>query len=243
MAKKKKEKLKFPGLPSNYLKDFFRYPKALGLYWHILSGSEQKVLDFILRQTIGFQKNSDEISLSQFLKGIRKISNGTGLSRGSILNAINGLGEKGFIMVKKENYKTNKYELVVQDLDESGLKFGQNSSILEPFSGPKSVPTIKTINKDSTKEEINKIFLLYNEKICPGARLTSKGERLIAERLKEYSSADIEKAIDNFSNDTWYMEKHSFRGVEWLFKTEGQIDVFLNLSPSPENRKEILHLR
>jgi DNA-binding Lrp family transcriptional regulator len=243
MAKKKKEKLKFPGLPSNYLKDFFKYPKALGLYWYILSGSEQKVLDFILRQTIGFQKDSDEIGLSQFLNGIRKISNGTGLSKGGILNAINGLEDKGFIKVKKTDYKTNEYGLIVQNLNESSPKFGKNNSILGPLTGLKLEHTIKTINKDSTKEEINKIFLLYNEKICSGARLTSKGERLIAERLKEYSLADIEKAIENFSNDTWYMEKHAFRGVEWFFKTEGQIDTFLNLPPSSENKKEILHLR
>lgn len=72
-------------------------------YWHTLSGSEQKVLDFILRQTLGFRKRCDFIALSQFSKGIggRSKNKGTGLSISQVRRAITKLEDKGFIVVTR----------------------------------------------------------------------------------------------------------------------------------------------
>lgn len=81
-------------------------------YWHLLSGSEQKVYDFLLRQTIGFQKGSDTISLSQFANGIGENNKGTGLSKTQVRRAIDGLERKGFIRVGRRKFKPSSFSLV-----------------------------------------------------------------------------------------------------------------------------------
>ena len=102
---------KFPGFPPKPSMNFWSYPKELNGYWHQLSGSEQKVLDYILRHTWGFDKVADEISLTQLEKGIQNFDGGTGLSRPTIITALKGLIKKGFIS-KKPGEKANLYELV-----------------------------------------------------------------------------------------------------------------------------------
>ena len=121
MASKKKvqKSMMFPGFKHHYDDEFFMYPQILEKYWCQLSGSEQKILDFILRQTIGWKKHSDTISLSQFANGIGKSGNrGTGLSYSQIQRAIKGLEKKGFIEVQRVQNRPSKFDLV-----------------LEPFSG------------------------------------------------------------------------------------------------------------
>jgi hypothetical protein len=94
---------KFPGFPPGPAENYWQYPKALNGWWHILSGSEQKVLDYILRHTWGYGRDRDAISVTQFEKGIysekekRWIDKGTGLSRRQIFTALKGLIKKGFI--------------------------------------------------------------------------------------------------------------------------------------------------
>lgn len=102
---------KFPGFPPEPSMNFWSYPKALNGFWHTLNGSEQKVLDYILRHTWGFNKVADEISLTQLETGIKGFDKGTGLSRPTIVEAIKGLVKKGFIK-KRGGRKANCYELV-----------------------------------------------------------------------------------------------------------------------------------
>lgn len=234
---------KFPGFPEDYIDTFWKYPRMLEGYWHMLSGSEQKVLDFILRQIVGFVNDSNKISMSQFQNGYGKDNKGTGLSKKSILKAIRGLEEKGFIRREGERYRLYRYSLVM-------LKSGVKNTPKEVKSIPKNVKntskkvkrsqTIEDNNKGLFKEDIERIFSLYGEKICSNSRLTRDGKKLIAERLKEYSSAELEEAIDNFSKNDWRMKRHGGNGVEWFFRSEGQIDKFINLPTSPEYREEKL---
>ncbi len=91
------ENKKFPGFPSKPIMDFWCYPKVLDNYWHFLSGSEQKVLDYILRHTWGFNKEADCISLSQLESGTKNLDKGTGLTKPTIIKSIRGLIYKGFI--------------------------------------------------------------------------------------------------------------------------------------------------
>jgi len=109
--KKENSDQKFSGFPPEPSMNFWSYPKDMDGYWHQLSGSEQKVLDYILRHTWGFNKTSDEISFSQLEKGIKNFDKGTGLSRPTIIKAIKGLIIKNFIF-KKTGKKANHYELV-----------------------------------------------------------------------------------------------------------------------------------
>jgi len=102
---------KFPGFPPEPSMNFWSYPKDLNGYWHTLTGSEQKILDYILRHTWGFNKTKDEISLTQLETGIEGFDKGTGLTRPTIIIAIRGLINKGFIE-KTGGKIANCYELV-----------------------------------------------------------------------------------------------------------------------------------
>jgi hypothetical protein len=111
----KKEKIDFPGFSYwDSRKQFLKYPMILQEYWHQMTGSEQKVLDFIIRQTFGWRKQSDTIALKQFTDGIKK-NRGTGLSRSQVKRAISGLEKKGFIEVERRNRRPSKFTLRVSD--------------------------------------------------------------------------------------------------------------------------------
>ncbi len=117
-----KAQKEFPGF--NYWdsrKQFLKYPMIMQEYWYLLSGSEQKVIDFIIRQTFGWKKQSDVISLSQFTGGIKK-NHGTGLSRSQVKRAIDDLEKKGFIEVERRNRRPSKFTLRVSDEAKQDLK-------------------------------------------------------------------------------------------------------------------------
>ncbi len=124
---------KFPGFPPEPTIDFWCYPKALNGYWHSLNGSEQKVLDYILRHTWGFNKTRDDISLTQLASGIKNFDKGTGLTRPTVIAAIKTLVARGFIKKTKGKY-ANHYELV--------KNFNYHSKKLLPSDSKKSLPTI-----------------------------------------------------------------------------------------------------
>lgn len=106
----------FPGFKRSYRNGgFFMYPNEMEKYWHLLSGSEQKLLDFILRQTYGFGKLEDRISLSQFVNGIGHRSSGAGVSKAQAQRSLKGLEEKGFIRTERQGYQTRLIKLVLQD--------------------------------------------------------------------------------------------------------------------------------
>ena len=138
--KKKKNLEQFTGFPETLEKgDFWRYPTIMDKYWQNLNGSEQKVLDFILRHTYGFGKLSDQISRKQLVKGVGKLDNGTGLTKQTIIKTTELLESKNFIRIIK-NKKTNEYELV------KNLNHCSKNSL--PFASKKSLPTINSITKN-----------------------------------------------------------------------------------------------
>ena len=68
-----------------------------------LSGAELKVTLYIIRRTFGFKKQSDNISISQMLRGIttrdgRQLDRGVGLSKSTLLQAVRGCADKGIII-------------------------------------------------------------------------------------------------------------------------------------------------
>src|SRR5438876_1002616 len=72
-----------------------------------LSGSELKVLLYIIRRTFGFKKDADSISLSQMLNGIttrdgRVLDLGAGLSKGSLIEALSRLREREIILTERQ---------------------------------------------------------------------------------------------------------------------------------------------
>ena len=233
----------FPGFPTKRAPgNFWCYPKVVCLHWHELVGSEQKVLDCILRHTWGFDKSSDRISLTQLEQGVGKIHNGTGLSRKQIIRALRSLEQKGFITSVKSSM-TNEYSLVTETHQKQGTKVNQNSVLTSPATGDKTTlngsdKRIHTINNLSIEKTIEKIYEVYTLKIFPGTRevsesalprLTKNGKQKILDRLSEFRPVQLREAINRFANDEWQMRNNGTRGIEWFFKSEDRIDQFLNL--------------
>ena len=240
MSKVEKQNEKFPGIPLDWDKnDFWMCPRMLDEYWCMLSGSEKGVLVCVLRKIFGWQKKYDYISLSQFRKY-------TGLSTGGVLAGVRGLEEKGFIRANKANYKTSKYELVMlgdSEEDESkkltSTKKEPSSPKKEPsspkkeVSGSKSEQTIDTNNKElkiNNNKYIEDIYLYFLKKIHLKARLTEGARKNTAERLEEYSPAEIMTAIDNCSRNEFYMGQNSHLGLAWFCRDEDVMEGYINLT-------------
>lgn len=82
----------------------------------VLSESELKVLLYICRRTYGFHKQSDRISTSQLMNGIRDkdgvhLDTGTGLSNKSILDSIKSLEKLGIIKTIQKGTQTKYFSL------------------------------------------------------------------------------------------------------------------------------------
>ncbi len=220
---------KFIGFPAVMRKNFWMYPRLLDTYWNLLGGSEQKVLDFILRRTWGFEKLSDRISLSQFSRGGGKIGNGTGLSQRQIITAVKKLKKKGFIQVKKQKGETNEYSLVVQKIHQTGEK---------------SVPSTGALNASTTGEEISytidnsidttieRVYECFKRLVLPTARMSTNDKKKIERALKEFHTREIGRAIENFGESDWHM-KNSTKTIGWFFDSNDRIDKFLSLNPLP----------
>lgn len=146
---------KFRGFPPKPNMNFWSYPKDLNGYWHTLSGSEQKCLDYILRHTWGFDKISDDISFTQLEKGIEGFDMGTGLTRRTAIRAIGGLIKKGFIKKKKGKF-ANNYQLVT-NLHHPSVK---NT----PVASDKSIHTIDNYTIDNTNKKSSSKLKPYYKK-------------------------------------------------------------------------------
>jgi len=254
MTKKNEIKIKFLGFPLDYESDFWMCPRVLDEYWWMLSKAECKLLICILRKILGWENKRkqgwDYISQSQFIKYTR-------LSKNSITSGIKGLVEKGFIRISdiKRYDGTLRYELMMsndldkggseidnenQILNKGGSNFEQNESNFEQ-DGSKTIHTIDTNNKElNIEKNIERIFSLFKEKICPEEVLEDESRKMIKNKLGAFSCDELEQAIDNFSKNDWWMEKNGYRGAEWFFKSNDKIRQWLKMHSSPEDKKETL---
>lgn len=250
---------KFPGFPKEPATNYWPYPKALNGWWHILSGAEQKILDYILRHTWGFKKNADFISYSQFKDGVRGCDKGCGLkSDTTIAKALVGLESKGFINRsggEPQSGKTRRYTLTFlgtpenEELFDSSSKNGERSPENEEGSSENG-DTIKDL---STKDIINNnniykknspqqnIWLHYCNKFQRDPRrykLSVKRVKKINNRLKEFSEAAILKAITNASEDYFYAGNNN-RGwtadLDYITRSYEIMERLYNLKPRKTN--------
>src|SRR3954462_397415 len=87
-----------------------------------LSGAELKALLYIIRRTFGFKRDSDNISLSQMLQGIRTrdgrvLDRGVGLSKKTLLLALRTLEERGIILTERRQSAEKSNEPTVYQLN------------------------------------------------------------------------------------------------------------------------------
>src|SRR5712692_6896454 len=144
-----------------------------------LSGAELKVLLYVMRRTFGFKKDSDNISLSQMLSGIktrdgRQLDRGVGLSKPTLLKALRELIKKGILIAvrrqsREHGDESTNYRLNVitetsarpASTSESGdqstgtpvvKEFAQGGSSLLPTPVAKEVaqPVVKEVASQET---------------------------------------------------------------------------------------------
>ncbi len=90
-----------------------------------ISGAELKVLLYIIRRTIGFNRDADTISLSQMLNGIRLadgrvLDRGVGLSKKTLLLALRTLEERRIILTERRQSVERGNEPTVYQLNVIG---------------------------------------------------------------------------------------------------------------------------
>ena len=188
---------------------FWMYPNIMDQYWHTLSGSEQKVLDYLLRRTFGFRKTIDRVSHGQFARGIKGYDKGTGMIEKTVSEALKKLEQKGFIKIQRFIKDTgekeiNEYRLVMskkQKGDDKNTSRGNDKNSLPRDVGKTGTIDSSSINRNSINRAIREICMYYREKIRSGARCSDYAKRNITARLEKdgFTPDELKKAIKNFS--------------------------------------------
>jgi hypothetical protein len=108
VSKESKTKQKFPGFrkPTYTIVPDELFDELLAQ----VTGSELKVLLYIIRRTFGFKRDCDNISIKQMVHGITKkdgsiLDSGTGLSKPSITKAVKSLVDKNVIIATRRRSK------------------------------------------------------------------------------------------------------------------------------------------
>lgn len=141
-----------------------------------LPDAEFRVVIYICRRTYGFQRESDQISYSQFIDGIVKrdgtrLDGGCGLSRPSVSKALNTLVELKLV-IKEKNARGDIYKINLDvDLKEVVKVLDQLSSLTgsSKVALPKVVKVLnlqKKVTKESqslSSEEDDSVFVLKDE--------------------------------------------------------------------------------
>lgn len=134
-----------------------------------------------------------------------------------------------------EGYKTIKTRKKEEEEEEKTAK--QPNSLSLSYKKKKDSQTPMS-EKEKTNININRIFSFYKEKIFPPARIFDTGRANIQARLKEWSVEELLGAIDAFSKNNWWMKRHANNGVFWFFKTDDQVEKFINLTPEESPTEE-----
>lgn len=188
--------------------------------------SEWKILCFIIKKTIGWNKQEDWIAMSQFI-------NGTGLTKNTLLTHLESLVKKDMIFrryhgpegMERVYYKLNiepANELPQDTLDLGGAKIelgeGQDpvQSLIEPSAkiAPTKYNIQKTRSKDSaapggsdTKGFIDYFFEQYKAKFGVKYHVNGGKEGSIAKALlKKMTLEELKKRVDVFlsTQDAFY---------------------------------------
>ncbi len=229
---------KFPGFPAQMRKNFWMYPRVMDAWWHELSGSEQKCLDFILRRLWGWEKTSDYISLSQFQRGGGRIGKGTGLSQRQIVTAVHELEAKGYIRVIRLLGKTNKYSLVVQEMQRGHEETATGTN--KESANDTNANIAYTLDKVPIDTAIEKMYSLYTRMINSGigVKLTQKARKNLTARFGEYHPEELILAMKNASEDDYWGDIVRTNTIAWFFASEERIATFLTLVPHHWEPKE-----
>ncbi len=151
----------FPGFPQQIQYATWQFPTIINGFAHTLSGSEFKVLWYILRHTFGWNKTTDKLSLSQICNGIKKkdgeqLDYGTGLSRPWVVKALEALSKRKFISIKKMQGKPNEITLNITSKENYLVKkINHTSKETLPVASKETLLTIYNNTITNTNNNIS----------------------------------------------------------------------------------------
>lgn len=246
MSIDKTQNLKFSGFPRETHANYWQYPKVMNSWWYILTGSEQKVLDYLLRHTWGYRKTADSISYSQFLNGIKSkktekwIDRGCGIkSSSTLVKALKGLVKKGFIEVSKFDGKPNFYKLkLINTTSETKEPLRIPKNTTSEFKGVgalKSEDTIKDITIPNTQQSV--WIKKYGE---PIRKLLSRyGVEQVKDAIK---ICEARKNAKNIKNPIGYIIALCKAGAKWKDTSEAkEVEYFKELGEKTKSRLKELN--
>jgi phage replication O-like protein O len=190
-----------------------------------LTGLQTAILLVVARQTLGYQKTKDWISLTQFSKKTKS-------SRQGVCKSLLYLVNQGLLV--KTSLKNNKYAYGLgKTLLGSQPQFTSKLQLTQLVNY--SLPTKEKHTKESTcaADVFTDYLDFFNKLSGKSYRPTDKKRTLLATRLKSYSIEDIKRATSNMFDDDFY-KGGGARGwhadIEFILRNDDQIDKFLNKS-------------
>ena len=222
-----------------------------------LDKNELRVLLAICRKTIGYQKYTDKISLSQFEKMI-----GTkGSAR--ITNALKSLQKAGFIEIDKSTYvntysipKTRNATLPVtprygnqeRSVTESGnaefdtrykYKHRNNTNGVSSDANPgKYSPEDSTMWDEQKPIDYKSFVEKFNELHNAKTRVTDKKRKHLKARLRNFTGDEIIKAWENRAGDDWINnDGKKFKGdFTAAIRNDEKIERYLNRNTNSDGQ-------
>jgi len=99
----------------------------------------------------------------------------------------------------------------------------------------------KQDRRDAEKIElsIQNIVSFYQEKINFRSSLTKGAKDKLKTRLKEFKEDKILDGIVRFSSDDWRMSHNKSNGLEWFFRSQGQVQKWIELEPEKKEVKTV----
>ncbi len=209
-----------------------------------ITSYQYRVLWCIWRKTLGWHKEEDIISLTQFQKT-------TGLVRWSVVRALKELEERMIIEVNRDSY-INTYEFN-SDYDKwkesSHLRVTSHNKATKIVTcKPPEVVTGKLPTKEKKEiiqkksnhlnKEVDEIYSCYCNKIKKLRVWGDKGKNMIKRRLKRWSPEELKNAIDGIAGSDWHMREGQ-NSIELIFRSDEQVEKYINqYKKNDEERRE-----
>lgn len=138
----------------------------------VLSGTELKVLLYVIRRTFGFKREADTISLAQMVNGIVKrdgtrLDYGAGVSKKSLLLALRSLEDRQILFIERRRStergdEASLYRLNVIDEATRGVKTTPGGgaklhqgggAVSSPGGEARNSPTQETVEQETERQE------------------------------------------------------------------------------------------
>jgi phage replication O-like protein O len=209
------------------------------LVMYRIPGEQMQCLFFVLRKTYGFNKKTDKISLSQFVKA-------TGINRRGVARAVMALQQKNIIHIKKggvknDTIKTSEYTFNKRFWTwKDSVKKDTGSVKIDQKVVSKKTHTKDTITKDSLyTSNFLKFWSSYPKKIGKGEAF--KAYKNIKEPRPSLKTI-IQSVQDHEKTDQWKDKRFIPNPATWINQRrwEDEIEKPLNgKTPTPKTPEQI----